>query len=470
MQAIRTIPMSQIVLDEAIYPRKGVHPKRVAMFVENITDGFKIDPIDLQIDPGNTDQYRLLDGAHRWHAHRDMGRAEIPARIIELNGLDPLLYAARKAIGPLQLDESEARETARRAYQNNPRLSSVEIGRAVGRSRRRVDEYVADLRATLQLGLDLKIARMSRLGIPQERIAERLSESRETIRNHLAKMATSPNRPNADLKKGFTVPQVADKHGWPEPLVWSVALEGMDDLERFKALNWGLRTWDLWNWNDCDKRFGDEWPGRIPAQMVAHILYYFSDQGHLVFDPMGGGGVVDDTCLAFNRKCWSFDMDDRPDTRPEIEPYFWDIADLRWPVQGKTKPDLIIFDPPYFTKKSSQYDSAAISGMSRRDYLGFLESFFVLAHRNTKKSSQLAMVNADWRDFQNTPAKDERRRNAVLIDDYLHIINKSGWEHTHIIQAPLSSERFQANVVSAMQKKKILGVTSRYVIVARKSG
>jgi len=49
----------------------------------------------------------------------------------------------------------------------------------------------------------------------------------------------------------------------------------------------------------------------------------------------------------------------------------------------------------------------------------------------------------------------------LLIDDYLRIINKSGWEHTHIIQAPLSSERFQANVVSAMQKKGILGVTSR---------
>ncbi len=84
--------------------------------------------------------------------------------------------------------------------------------------------------------------------------------------------------------------------------------------------------------------------------MIAHILYYFSEQGDLVLDPMAGGGVVADTCLALNRKCWSFDMDDRPDTRPEIEPYFWDITDLKWPIKGKTKPDLIIFDPPYFNK------------------------------------------------------------------------------------------------------------------------
>ena len=80
---------------------------------------------------------------------------------------------------------------------------------------------------------------------------------------------------NADLRRGFTVTQVAEKHGWPEPLVWSIALKDKDDLERFKDLSWGLRTWDLWNFNDCDKRFGDDWPGRIPAQLIAHILYYF---------------------------------------------------------------------------------------------------------------------------------------------------------------------------------------------------
>jgi hypothetical protein len=39
--------------------------------------------------------------------------------------------------------------------------------------------------------------------------------------------------------------------GRAEPLVWSIALEGKDDLDGFKALNWGLRTWDLWNWTDC---------------------------------------------------------------------------------------------------------------------------------------------------------------------------------------------------------------------------
>jgi len=327
------IPISSIILDEEIYPRKGIDQKRVGIFAENIRDGFKFDPIEVEPHPDKPGKYRLLDGVHRWSAFKAVGVAEIDAIVIkDLEGTDPLLYAAKKAIGPKQLTEDEARDTARRAYSKNSTLRSADIGKAIGRSRQTVDSYIADLRAATQLGLDIKIFRTDRLGISQERIAKRLGFPQKTISNHLAKMPVLANQLNTDLSRGFTVSQVAEKHGWAEPLVWSIALEGKSDLDRFKVLNWGLRTWDLWNCNDCDKRFGDDWPGRIPAQMIAHILYYFSDQNDLVFDPMAGGGVVADTCLAFNRKCWSFDMDDRPDTRPEIEPCFWDITDLKWPI------------------------------------------------------------------------------------------------------------------------------------------
>jgi len=84
---------------------------------------------------------------------------------------------------------------------------------------------------------------------------------------------------------------------------------------------------------------------------------------------------------------------------------------------------------------------------------------------------------AGGRDFQNTPAKNEIRVNSILINDYLRILNQSGWQETHIFQAPLPSERFKAHVVSAMQKRKIIGVTSlgeydicssRYVIISKK--
>jgi len=47
------------------------------------------------------------------------------------------------------------------------------------------------------------------------------------ISRYLLKM---PQLAKCDLLKDFTVPQVAQKHGWPEPLVWSQALVNKDEI------------------------------------------------------------------------------------------------------------------------------------------------------------------------------------------------------------------------------------------------
>jgi ParB-like chromosome segregation protein Spo0J len=178
-----------------------IDQKRVGIFAENIRDGFKFDPIEVQTHPDLTGKYRILDGVHRWSAYKAVGTAEPEVIIKNLDGIDPLLYAAKKAIGPRQLSEEETRETARRAFQNNPRLTSSEIGKAIGRSRQAVDSYIADLRAATQMELDLKIFRMNRLGIPQERIAGRLRIPRTTLETHLTKMPELANSSKADLWK-----------------------------------------------------------------------------------------------------------------------------------------------------------------------------------------------------------------------------------------------------------------------------
>jgi len=133
--------------------------------------------------------------------------------------------------------------------------------------------------------------------------------------------------------------------------------------------------------------------------MIAHILYYFSHQGDLVLDPMAGGGVVADTCLAFNRKCWSFDMDDRPDTRPEIEPHFWDSNDLKWPVQGKAKPDLIIFDPP--ASPESEADGGQVRLISKSKQAITIKKPYPAFQKNN--------IWNFWRVFFPWPIKTPRR-------------------------------------------------------------
>jgi len=80
------------------------------------------------------------------------------------------------------------------------------------------------------MDLDLKIFRLKRLGIPQERIAARLGIPQQTISYHLPKMPELAFLVNSDLHRGFTVSQVAEKHDWTESMVWSLALEGKNDL------------------------------------------------------------------------------------------------------------------------------------------------------------------------------------------------------------------------------------------------
>jgi hypothetical protein len=70
---------------------------------------------------------------------------------------------------------------------------------------------------------------MHGLGIPQDRIAKRLGLARTSFQYHLPKMAALPNSAKADLSRGFTVAQVAQKHGWLdtrpeiEPFTWNVS-------------------------------------------------------------------------------------------------------------------------------------------------------------------------------------------------------------------------------------------------------
>jgi len=57
--------------------------------------------------------------------------------------------------------------------------------------------------------MHLKIFRMNRLGIPQDRIANRLGIARTTLETHLTKMPKLAYPSKADLSRGYTVSQVA---------------------------------------------------------------------------------------------------------------------------------------------------------------------------------------------------------------------------------------------------------------------
>jgi len=80
----------------------------------------------------------------------------------------------------------------------------------------------------------------------------------------------------------------------------------------------------------------------------------------------------------------------------------------------------------------------------------------------------MAFLNADWRDFESTPATEEDPDKSITIFDYHRLLSNTGWKTIHRIECPLSTERLTGNMVQNMQDKRILGTIGRTLLIAKK--
>ena len=54
-----------------------------------------------------------------------------------------------------------------------------------------------------------------------------------------------------------------------------------------------FQTFNLWNFQNNDPRYGVDYPGRIPGQIIENVLYYYTQPFEMVIDPFGGGTTLD---------------------------------------------------------------------------------------------------------------------------------------------------------------------------------
>ncbi len=480
------VKISDLTYESSIYPRGGKNEKTINAYVESLNIGAQFPPIKIQRafnypDSNETTEVILiLDGIHRFFAFIESGLKKIAAvewkkepLDYEKNKISLLLEAAEcNTRHGDRLSPKDKKQIARAIATSDPECTWTEeaLAEKLGVIRQTVNTWISDIRARQRADRGIIIIRLSRLGWTQEKI----SEAVEMTQGRVAQIINNANfgEINNLLCQGRDMDYIATHYHMDLALAWSLRLEGKTDQEKFKELGWGLRTWNQWNFNECDERFGDDWPGRIPAQLVAHTLFYFTNPGDLVLDPMAGGGVVSDVCLVFERKCQSFDIATR-DNRADIHYHHWDPQNWKWPITKK--PDLIFFDPPYYSKKEKEYEKKAnentpsISSYTKEEYENFLKGFFLLAHQKANRTTRMAFLNADWRDFESTPALKEKPDKSITIFDYHRILSKTGWKVTHRIECPLSSERLSGNQVQRMQDKRILGTVGRTLLIAKRS-
>ena len=478
------VKVSDVIFDKKTYPRSGVNQSTAELYAEAMQNGAVFPPIEVQAVVNYPDKdkpvWLLVDGAHRLTAKQLQKAEEIdvvewkPGTVIDYakEWQSLILECAQRNISHGdRLSNKDKEKVARQIAESDPKKVWTEemMADKLGVARTTINNWVKDIRAKQSASRDAIVTKLLRLGWAQQSIADLLAISQKTVSN-VSNNVKFDNITNL-IGQGRDMNYIAQHHNIDVPLAWGIRMDNKEDHPRFEDLEWGLRTWDYWNWNDCDERFGDDWPGRIPAQLVAHTLYSFTKQQDMVFDPMAGGGVTPDTCLAFNRRCMAFDLSTR-DSRPEIQSHYWKVGSMDWP-SVKT-PDLIFFDPPYFSKMDDDYKEKAteatppISSLPRDEYLAFFSEFFSLANANTKQGARFAFLNADWRDFQKKQAIDEDPANSITIFDYYRLLTDAGWTVTHRIECPMSSQRMGGNTVQSMQNNRTLGTVNRTLLVAKK--
>jgi len=147
-----------------------------------------------------------------------------------------------------------------------------------------------------------------------------------------------------------------------------------------------LRYTDVWNFSECDKRFGIDYDGRIPGQIVQNVLYYYTEPSAFVIDPMAGGGTTLDVCTKCDevkRDCLAFDI--KP-PRPDI---IEADATKPWPINKKA--DLVFIDPPYWSQQEEAY---GIVGQSLEEFLTLMQLILEQVRKNLKDEGTLALLIA----------------------------------------------------------------------------
>ena len=207
------------------------------------------------------------------------------------------------------------------------------------------------------------------------------------------------------------------------------------------------RYFDVWNFSAVDENYGIDCPGRIPYEIVANVLYYFTKPNDLVVDPMAGGGVLIDVCKKFKRRYLTYDIEIRRD----------DIKQRNL-QEGFAKEaqncDLIFIDPPYWKKKEEEYIANSISHFDRKDYLDFFKELAPKCRKILKPKGYLAFLMSNYIDYENP-------KNSIFTADYYSIFKEAGFIPIIEIQCPLSTEQYRGYDVDRAKKEKKLLIISR---------
>jgi hypothetical protein len=417
------IKVSDVVFRKDLYPRIEHNQAKAQEYSENIE----------HLPPIEVNQHKeLIDGFHRWTAHKLAGVNEIEATETQTTSDDHLLeLAIRSNAGHgLQLSQSDKKRMAIQLYSRGARNADrkKELANLLSVSLSAVTGWVTDLDQAEREERKKVILDMWLRCYTAEEIGEAVGLSKPSIEKEVSLLLT-------DLLKVGKVQFSEPDFQPPIYNVWA----------------FGKKTNETGHFGNTEQR------------IVDNLLWLYTEPGDIVVDPFGGGGSTLDVCKVRGRRCFISDRKPKPGMEERLRTM--DVCE-ELPSLNKRWSDvsLTYLDPPYWRQAQNEYSTDA-EDLANMPLDEFTEKMVGIVKRIAAKQSKgviaLIIQPTQWR------AEPKGAFADHVFDIVQGVAKVKNLTVENRISCPYSSEQCTPQMVNWSKENKKPLVLSREMVVWR---
>lgn len=413
------ILVSEVVFRKDLYPRIETNAVTVQKYAEDLE---VLPPIEVNQDK------ELIDGWHRWTAHKKAKAEKIKATVTKTASDAELLELAieRNATHGLQLSQEDKRNMARTIYHATPErerdAKKKQLAKLLSVSERAVRDWLSRIDKDAKEARDRRIFDLWLACWTQEEIAEQAGCERHDVDNVLRKSASLPeNAKPAALHADF------------DPPLYNV-------------------------WKQQEKTAGASHFGNSEVRWLDNLLYLYTKPLDIVIDPFAGGGSTIDLCRKRFRRYWVGDR--KPVVEREAEIRQHDLTDGLPDLKGRWGDvRLVYLDPPYWKQAEGQY-SKDRSDLANMDLDQFSETLagIIKGFAGKLKDAYIALI------IQPTQWKAPERAFTDHVADMLRAVKLPVDMRFSV---PYESQQCTAQMVEWAKKNRRCLVLTREIVVWR---
>lgn len=430
MSSVETRTLDQIKFRPDLYPRFEPDASAIQRYAQNL-DG---------LPPVEVNQHdELIDGFHRWSAHRQEKAAAIRV-VVTPTGSDAefmRLAIGRNAAHGLQLRSEEKKEWAVKLYTTGAMRDAVELATVFAVSRRQVDLWLNKAKRTERASQMRRIKDLWLACYTLDEIAESVSVPIATVAKKTALFLNLEILRNREIVADFDgdaddSDSVVDEESGT---VWD-----SKQVTAAKYLDSDPVLYDLWKWKRTSNTVSHF--GQTNVEIVDNLLRKYTQPFQIVVDPFAGGGSTIDVCRRRLRRYWVADRVVKAGMEGLIRQ--GDIKDgppalnRRWSEVG-----LLYLDPPYWRQAAGQYsdDDDDLGNMDLEAFYAALVGYVKASADKMPAGSRIALIiqPTQW-------LADDRRLVDHVVDLILRVGNKRVRYERRVL-CPYEPEQYNAQQV-----------------------